>query len=463
MTLRPALDRFVGWLCRLLLRLFFRRVAVVGAERIPASGPYLVVANHVNGLIDPMFVFGPLRIAARTLGKSTLWKIPVLAQLLDLAGAIPVHRRKDEGVDTAKNVETFARCHELLAAGGKIAIFPEGISHDEPRLQPLRTGAARIAIEAERIYGVERPLGVQIVPVGLLFEERGRFRSRVLVVVGQPIDPSPEIAQAAIDEIAEVAAVRALTARIAAAIEKITLNYASWEEARLVELGADVLDRERRARPAGERWKGELAMRRTVAAALERLRGAHPELVAAAVAAGRDYEGLLRAVGVTDDQVMARVPLRLALAFFARTIVRLGLAAPVAAVGTVLNLVPWWIVHAISARYRGEPNQIATYQLFPGMVLYPGTWLAEAFGVGRRFGAGWGVAVGLAGPLAGWIALRWHERRRALWRESRAFLLLRNRREVAAELRTRRREVESAVERLASYARGEASSVPTRG
>src|SRR6185295_5426452 len=106
-------------------------------------------------------------------------------------------------------------------------IFPEGISHDEPHLQPLRTGAARIALEAELKFG---PLGVSIVPVGLVFDERGTFRTRVLVVVGEPIVPSlpgMELELARRDPASEFVAVRNLTARIAHAIEALTANYAS--------------------------------------------------------------------------------------------------------------------------------------------------------------------------------------------------------------------------------------------
>ena len=113
--MRRGLDRFVGQACRFLLGIFFRRIEVVGRDRLPARGPYVVVANHVNGLIDPMFVVGPLGVPARMLGKSTLWKIPVLRNLLDLAGAVPVYRPTDKGVDPAKNAETFARCHDELA------------------------------------------------------------------------------------------------------------------------------------------------------------------------------------------------------------------------------------------------------------------------------------------------------------------------------------------------------------
>lgn len=441
MAVRSALDRFVGWVCRGLLSIFFRRIEVVGAERIPESGPYLVVANHLNGLLDPMFVFGPLGIPARMLGKSTLWRIPIIAQLADLAGGIPVHRRMDARADPSKNVEVFARCHEELARMGRIALFPEGISHDEPQLQPLKTGAARIAIEAERKFG---PLGVRIVPVGLVFQHRERFRSSALAVVGEPIDPSEEVRQA---ETEEREAVRALTDRIFRALESVTLNYSSWEEARRVALGTEIFLRERtggRALSLAE----EVEARQVVARQLGRLRAVHPGEVAEAVEAVGEYEDLLRDSGVRDVQVVAAYPRPLVVSFVSRTLWRLFLAAPFAAVGTVLNAVPYFLARFISDFFDDEPNQVATYKLFPSFLLYPATWIGWAFVAQRWLGTGAGAAVAMAGPLTGWVALRFHEHRRRLWGEARAFLTLKARRGVAEELRRRRARVERAIDAL---------------
>ncbi|MDX1648326.1 MAG: lysophospholipid acyltransferase family protein, partial [Myxococcota bacterium] len=213
-------------LARLLLRIFFRSVEVVGAERVPPGGPVLLVANHHNSLIDPALVLGFLPRRPRFLAKSTLWKIPGIRQLLELAAVIPVVRRQDvaAGEDPSRNLETFARCHEALAAGDAVALFPEGVSHDAPHLAPLRTGAARIALEAEARFG---PLGVRIVPVGLTFDAKGRFRSRALVRVGEPVDAA---AWRPLHRRDPRAAARDLTDAIRRGLEAVTLNYASHAE-----------------------------------------------------------------------------------------------------------------------------------------------------------------------------------------------------------------------------------------
>jgi len=168
-------------LARLLTRVFFRRIEVAGADQLP-GGPVVLVANHVNGLVDGMVLLAALDRYPRFLGKSTLFKIRPLAPFLRLAGVVPVYRAADGS--TERNREAFATAGAILSSGAMVAVFPEGVSHDDARLHPLRTGAARIALAAVE-QGVT---GLAVVPVGLIYEEKARFRSRALVRIGTRSD-----------------------------------------------------------------------------------------------------------------------------------------------------------------------------------------------------------------------------------------------------------------------------------
>ena len=135
-SLRRLVDEMGSRLARFLLEVFFRDVEVVGRARVPRGAPLLVIANHVNNLIDPMVLMGFAGVRPRFVAKSTLWRHPLVAPALILLGALPVYRRKD-GAPVARNIETFARCRVALARGETIAIFPEGYSHNEPGPVPL--------------------------------------------------------------------------------------------------------------------------------------------------------------------------------------------------------------------------------------------------------------------------------------------------------------------------------------
>jgi glycerol-3-phosphate O-acyltransferase/dihydroxyacetone phosphate acyltransferase len=451
----PALARFV-------LRIFFRRVEVVGEERLPAvdpaSGrrPLVLVANHVNGLIDPVLVLGALPLRPRFLAKSTLWKIPILAQILSAARSIPVHRRQDAPSTSpgalASNDETFARCHEALAEGGSIALFPEGISHNEPALQPLKTGAARIVLEAEAKFG---PLGTRIVPVGLTFDERGRFRSRALVRVGEPIDPAPEISIYKDDPIA---AGRALTARIDRALHQVTLNYTSWDEARLIGRAADLFARPGLLLPRGRTLAETFDLHRAFLEGYGEMKARCPEEVATAAQAVQDYDRLLTAFHVRDDQVAAAYPVSPVARFVGRTLFRLLVYLPLAIVGTILNLLPYQIVRAIAGRSK-DGDQKATLKVFPALAIYPVCWLAEALAVGYAWGGKAGILTFLLSLPTGYVAMLFDERRERFLREARAYLVLRTRGRAAAELKEKREAVYRAVTGLVeAYQRREGVS-----
>src|SRR5580658_2839400 len=128
--MRRLADTTMGGFASLLVRIFFRRIEVEGAQNIPASTPVVLVANHLNGLVDGLLLMATLGRYPRFLGKSTLFKILPLWPFLKFAGVIPVYRAMD-GAPGDHNVSAFATCHEILARGGMVALFPEGISHDE--------------------------------------------------------------------------------------------------------------------------------------------------------------------------------------------------------------------------------------------------------------------------------------------------------------------------------------------
>jgi len=177
--------RAIRSILRIILRVFFPRIEIAGLERVPAHGPVMLAVNHPNGLIDPLFLLCLSPRPVSFLAKAPLFHMPVIGWFVKAMGSIPVYRRQDGGFDPAKNRTTFERARAILSSGGAIAIFPEGASHGDPKLRPLKTGAARIALGAGSMKGNDHPL--QIVPLGIYYTAKGIFRSSALLYFGQPI------------------------------------------------------------------------------------------------------------------------------------------------------------------------------------------------------------------------------------------------------------------------------------
>src|SRR5437667_6722320 len=166
------------------LRVYFRRIEVVGLDNVPRDAPVIFVLNHPNALVDPVFLLclAPRRVSF--VAKATLFRMPIISYFVRALDSLPAYRRQDEGQDVSRNLETFAAARRLLARGGTIGICPEGVSHNEPRLKALKTGAARIALGA---VSSGEALDLQIVPVGLYYTEKTMFRSSALVHFGEPL------------------------------------------------------------------------------------------------------------------------------------------------------------------------------------------------------------------------------------------------------------------------------------
>jgi hypothetical protein len=153
------------------------------------------------------------------LGHAGLFSNKLKSWFLQNSGVIPVYRREDAPEKVEQNVHAFDACYRALETGEAIGIFPEGTSDMLRKVKRVKTGAARIILETERRNSYA--LGVKVLPIGLYFFSRSRFRSRVLVNIGRPVDLEPYFE---LNEQDNHEAVYALTNEIQDRLEKVTVN-----------------------------------------------------------------------------------------------------------------------------------------------------------------------------------------------------------------------------------------------
>jgi 1-acyl-sn-glycerol-3-phosphate acyltransferase len=419
--LRSLLDRAVALLARVLVGTFFRDVEVLGRERIPRGVPLLLIANHVNSLIDPILVMGYLGVRPRILAKSTLWRHPVVAPLLLLAGAVPVYRHQDDA-DVSRNLDTFGRCRRTLADGATVLLFPEGRSHNHPHQLPLKTGAARIALDTEQKFPGR---GLQVLPVGLTYEDKERFGSRVLVFVGDPIPVAP-FAQAYGQHARS--AVRELTARMADELGAVTISHGTWEEARLVERAASVLADDV---PLSRRF----SLRAQVVRERDVLSRREPERARALEAAVAEYDRSLADLGL-DEADLEAPPAAVPGARGWRVLLVLPALA-----GVALNWLPFKVPGWLSTQLSRTADEPATYKLLASLLTFPLFWSLEVAAAAGLGGWPWALAAAVAAPATGYAALLVFARGRPRGRSGR----LQVHERLLAELRAHRLRLREAL------------------
>jgi 1-acyl-sn-glycerol-3-phosphate acyltransferase len=434
------------WIARLGAFTYYR-MRYDGAA-VPRDGPVLLVANHPNSLLDPMLVAAAARRPVRFLAKAPLFADVKISWLIRAVGAIPVYRRADDPAQMDRNEEMFRAVHTALADGAAVGIFPEGLSHNEPSLAPLRTGAARIALGAHALIG--RPFPV--VPVGLVFRQREVFRSEALVLVGRAVPWDDLAPLGANDE----AAVRTLTGRIAEALRQLTVNLEHWQDQPLVECAIRIWEAERGAPPdPGERVARLGATTRILAAVRQ-------SDDAAGTGLARDVEAhrrRLRRLGLRPADLVTNVGLGRSAGWAARRVpLILPLAAAVAVAGWLLFWTPYRLTGAIVDRMRRPVDQRSTYKLLVGIVLYAVWVLALAVVAAVSFNAWAGLGALLAVPAVGMTGLVIRERWRGAGGDVRRFILLRSRRELVDTLRATQRDLGGRLDSLyqAFAARGAA-------
>ncbi len=419
------------------MRVLYRTVEVTGTDVTDRSNGMVLCANHVNALVDVVLLQAVSTRNIRPLARSGLFLNPLLRPLLGMIGAVPIYRQTSESPDRERNDAAFARCSELLGKDQTIVIFPEGQSHSDPHIHKLKTGAARITIAAEALNGT----APTILPVGLTFTRKGKFRSDVLVQFGVPVDTNMPV------ELEPFAAAELLTERITEGLAAVTLNADSWEDIYLVSR----LERFFALRH-GHYRKGELRQRfralQRLIDAQRALRVYEPDKVRAIVIQLKTFERLCKICGIRDYHLLIDVRPLLALLYFVRLISILLLALPIALWGTINSLIPFELTRHLSRRIAQGVDQYDTTKVLLGLLLFTVFWSGQTIFVYQNFGAWWSVGYLASVLITAPIALKMRKEYKIIFNNLKIFFLFLRKQQLKDYLAGKRQEIEVELARL---------------
>ena len=170
------------------IKLFFNQISIQNKQIVPNTSPIIFVANHPNFFMDPLIIGSYCPRQLYFFAKSTLFNSPLKKRILTRLNLVPVYRKTDDKENMGGNVNSFNKGYRILENNGAFLIFPEGISVGKRVLEKIKTGAARIGLEAE--LKNDFALNIVIIPIGLSYSDQVRFRSNIMIRFGSPIELS---------------------------------------------------------------------------------------------------------------------------------------------------------------------------------------------------------------------------------------------------------------------------------
>ncbi|KAF5393517.1 hypothetical protein D9757_000786 [Collybiopsis confluens] len=232
----------VRLLFKFVLKVFYGTIVINNADLVPVRGkPCIVCANHSNSLTDALLLVTSIpsnrRNMLRLTAKSTQFgKKTFTSWLVESAGTVPIHRRKDfEG--PVDNTQAMASLIQALEAGDAVMMFPEGMSRFHPTIAPLKTGVARLASDVLSRHRDDPEFELAIVNCSITYMHRQHWRSDVLVTWHPPLILRPKDNPELLDPV-NYGAIRELTSQIYRQISSGTLDSPSWNLVKLSKLAA---------------------------------------------------------------------------------------------------------------------------------------------------------------------------------------------------------------------------------
>ena len=386
----------------------FYKIRVIG-ESLPQDGPVILVANHPNGLLDPLMILTQTypQKRMRFLAKEPLFRMPIVGGLLRMGNALPIYRKQD-GYQGGANKSMFQAVEEALADQEWVCLFPEGISYHAPHLQPFKTGAARMALGAEAQHQFQ--LNIQIVPIGLHFVDKGSFRSHAVVTLGQSLTVGSEWKSRFEKDERQTA--RDLTQEIENSIQEVTVNLESWSDLPLLELAGQLY------RQCDPEWsdkdpvsnlqflaQGYTSFYQQVPQEIDRIRY---DLF--------QFGATLQRFGLRVSDLDQKVSVAKMLSFILRQCIAFVIGLPFALLGMVVFFLPYQAVRLMAFLKSFDLDIVATVKLMSGIVFFLVWGLTLSLCAGMMYGLKWGICFLLLYPLIGVHTLLFMENQNRGWK-----------------------------------------------
>ena len=425
----------------MVIKTFYRRFEVTGHEKIPDGVGIIFCANHANALVDPIVIQAATTKHIHPLARSGLFETPLLKNMLKMLDAVPIYRAQDPGNKMTQNVDSFVKCYEKLGEDKAIMIFPEGVSHSDPTMRKVNTGAARIALGAKQLNG-KSPV---LVPVGLTFSRKGFFRGDLLVQFGKPVIVGND------EDVDDRQAVLAITERVKQGIIKITLNPNSWEELKLL-TRVERFYAQRHTRNENLNLSEQFTALKYIIKAQRMLLEHEPERIKSLINHLRLYDKLCQCCGIKDYHLSINYQPGVLFMYILRTLFKVLITLPVSLWGKFNNFIPYQLTAKAFLFFAKSLDQYETYKILAGIALFPLFWVIQIVLVNYFLGANWAMTYFASLLISTAVELQMRGKYLRAFEDFKTFFLFLRKSQIRDYLESKQNELEMELDNLEKLA-----------
>ena len=350
----------------LAIKLFFNQISIQNKQIVPNTSPIIFVANHPNFFMDPLIIGSYCPRQLYFFAKSTLFNSPLKKRILTRLNLVPVYRKIDDKENMGGNVNSFNKGYKILENNGAFLIFPEGISVGKRVLEKLKTGAARIGLEAELKNDFD--LNIVIIPIGLSYSDQVRFRSNIMIRFGSPIELSKFEKEYKTNE---VETVKKVTLIIEKSLNNLT-NYYQTDQIEDIVQGLELIYKMELMTELGmevDNKNDDFIISKILTDAVQWYKDNEPALIIEFREKLNEYIDLLKQLDIRDEFLD---PVRQEKRGWGKTktILFLVIGSPLFIWGIITNYIPYILPRVLVEITNKDQSEEASWKLIYGFIFF---------------------------------------------------------------------------------------------
>lgn len=386
--------QFADWI-------IYKKIIVVGKEKIPVKRPIVFAPNHQNALSDPLAILLNTRFQPVWLARADIFSKKPVAAILKFLKIMPVYRMRDGKTNLAKNEETFANSIKILENNCALGLFPEATHTGKRQMFAPKKAVPRIVFRAEE--NAKNNLDIQIIPTGIYYSSYWKFNRTLIVNFGDPIPVNNYLEEYRQNPSSAILKLRDDIHRavLSLVLEISSKKYYNDFETIRKFYGRHYLQRQNLKFSTLNLFQSD----RKLSEKLDALETKQPEETAELVNAVNQFHSTLNRIKI--HSWLLENPYNNFLKFLLNQLILL-LGLPIFVFGFMFNAVPFF---GIDAAVRIEVKDKAfwsTFFLVLGLVVFPLIYAAELIAVSGFLPGIWLKLLFLISlPLSGKIAFNW--------------------------------------------------------